>query len=396
MPSTVHGVPVLVSRDEGPALVGILPATIVIPEWLLDASPATQRLALLHEREHLRASDTGLLLFAMVCIVLAPWNLALWWQAHRLRVAVEVDCDGRVLRSGVTPRIYADLLLRLSERTLPMAIPRPALAEPKSLLSRRIAGMVPLRIRARLLRAVTYGAVATGLVVLACDAPGPEEPVEPPAPAEMDGVSPRFTGTVGMSYRVVGRPADQEPRLLAPQPPVIDFPEPLRRPGISGQVQVEYLVDVDGTVVPESIRILHSSRSTDHGGGTVLTVEDEGPISRPGQVGFDAPVRDFIARLRYEPTVVEGEPVAVRMVMDAVFDWPGEVEPPTPTRIQFRGDGSIDDPLFIVDGVIIGDKSLIDLDALDIESIEVIKGATAASLYGERAKNGIVQITTKK
>ena len=56
----------------------------------------------------------------------------------------------------------------------------------------------------------------------------------------------------------------------------------------------------------------------------------------------------------------------------------------------------MDDPLLIIDGVIIADRSVIDLEALDIESIEVIKGQTAASLYGERAKNGIVQITTKK
>jgi len=56
-------------------------------------------------------------------------------------------------------------------------------------------------------------------------------------------------------------------------------------------------------------------------------------------------------------------------------------------------------PLFVVDGVILAStfgRSSADLDALDIESIEIVKGAAAASLYGSRAANGVVQIRTKR
>jgi TonB-linked SusC/RagA family outer membrane protein len=66
-----------------------------------------------------------------------------------------------------------------------------------------------------------------------------------------------------------------------------------------------------------------------------------------------------------------------------------------------RGVTSIDasgrsqEPLYIVDGVILGDD-LIDMDALDIQSVEIVKGAAAASLYGSRAANGVVQIRTKR
>jgi len=52
-------------------------------------------------------------------------------------------------------------------------------------------------------------------------------------------------------------------------------------------------------------------------------------------------------------------------------------------------------PLIIVDGVIT-DNRLADIDALDVESIEVVKGAAAASLFGSRAQNGVIQITTKR
>jgi TonB-linked SusC/RagA family outer membrane protein len=52
-------------------------------------------------------------------------------------------------------------------------------------------------------------------------------------------------------------------------------------------------------------------------------------------------------------------------------------------------------PLLVVDGVILSASSA-DISTLDIESIEVIKGAAAASLYGSRAAAGVVQIRTAR
>lgn len=52
-------------------------------------------------------------------------------------------------------------------------------------------------------------------------------------------------------------------------------------------------------------------------------------------------------------------------------------------------------PLIIVDGVITK-NSIADLDAQDIENIEVLKGAAAASFYGSDAANGVINITTKR
>jgi TonB-linked SusC/RagA family outer membrane protein len=52
-------------------------------------------------------------------------------------------------------------------------------------------------------------------------------------------------------------------------------------------------------------------------------------------------------------------------------------------------------PLIVVDGVILGANS-VDIESLDIESIEVVKGAAAASLYGSRAAAGVIQIRTKR
>jgi TonB-dependent SusC/RagA subfamily outer membrane receptor len=53
----------------------------------------------------------------------------------------------------------------------------------------------------------------------------------------------------------------------------------------------------------------------------------------------------------------------------------------------------------VVDGVILGgagSPSTVDLDGLDIESIEVIRGAAASSMYGSRAASGVIAITTAR
>lgn len=79
----------------------------------------------------------------------------------------------------------------------------------------------------------------------------------------------------------------------------------------------------------------------------------------------------------------------------------GSGRPGSAPTILLRGPKSINaagrdqGPLYIVDGVILA-EGLVDIDAMDIESIEVIKGAAAASLYGSRAAAGVVQISTRR
>ena len=63
-----------------------------------------------------------------------------------------------------------------------------------------------------------------------------------------------------------------------------------------------------------------------------------------------------------------------------------------PTSINATGRGR--DPLYIVDGVIVN-GSLPDINPQDIQTVEVVKGAAGASLYGARAGNGVINITTK-
>jgi len=89
--------------------------------------------------------------------------------------------------------------------------------------------------------------------------------------------------------------------------------------------------------------------------------------------------------------------------------------PGASTNVKLRGVSSFtgnNEPLFVVDGVPVnnvsnngggtltgavdGGNAISDLNPEDIESINVLKGASAAALYGSRAANGVILITTKK
>jgi TonB-dependent starch-binding outer membrane protein SusC len=71
--------------------------------------------------------------------------------------------------------------------------------------------------------------------------------------------------------------------------------------------------------------------------------------------------------------------------------------PGTQPIVRIRGISSISfasDPLYVIDGFPTGDLATI--DTRDIESVDVLKDASASAIYGSRATNGVIIITTKK
>jgi TonB-linked SusC/RagA family outer membrane protein len=67
------------------------------------------------------------------------------------------------------------------------------------------------------------------------------------------------------------------------------------------------------------------------------------------------------------------------------------------TTIRIRGTGSVNagnDPLYVIDGFPTGDLNSINPN--DIESIEILKDASATAIYGSRGSNGVVLVTTKR
>jgi hypothetical protein len=171
----------------------------VLPRWALELPAAQRRLIVAHERQHAQARDPLLLAAAAAALVAVPWNAALWYVYGRLRHAVEVDCDARVL-SGWRPgrrdapahgwpdahaadgdavHAYGSLLLDVGERMIAGAAPVTGLAGPTSHLHRRLTLMTaraPRFAHIRLAAAVTASAACT---VLAAQTPAPAAGVRP-------------------------------------------------------------------------------------------------------------------------------------------------------------------------------------------------------------------------
>ncbi len=164
--ATVHGERVFVSDDTGPAVVGMVESFIVLPKWVFEYDDDVRRLMVEHEREHVRAHDPQLLLLAVIALIVMPWNLALWWVVSRLRLAIEVDCDARVLkRTQGDVRSYGHLLLEVGRRCATTLHPTPAFAESSSKLEHRLKVMTepPPQRRLRLAGALAF---AAGIIVL--------------------------------------------------------------------------------------------------------------------------------------------------------------------------------------------------------------------------------------
>ena len=174
---TAHmdGQEVLLSQAVGPAVIGTIRPRIVVPEWALALPPAQRALMLEHERQHIRSRDPLLLHVAALLTLAMPWNVVAWWITRRLRVAVELDCDARVLASGRDAREYGTLLLDVcSRRARRGPLLAPALFERSSSLTRRILAMHPARVRYPRARMALGTVVALAAMVVACEMPSPE------------------------------------------------------------------------------------------------------------------------------------------------------------------------------------------------------------------------------
>ena len=175
----VDGHGIWASRDVGPAVVGFLRGRIVVPEWVLEWEAGRRALVLAHEDEHLRARDPGLLLGALLLLAAFPWNPGLWWQWRRLRQAVELDCDLRVLARGLDPGSYSRVLVDVTEQGHSHRLAVAAKSRPGSFLERRIRTMLETRTRRWTFRAASTTLLSGVLVMAACRVDRPAQALAP-------------------------------------------------------------------------------------------------------------------------------------------------------------------------------------------------------------------------
>lgn len=383
-PGRVAGSPVMISEERGPAVVGFRRSVVVMPKWIPELEDRLLRLVFLHEREHQRAGDHRLFAVAVSALVLMPWNLFVWWQVSRLRLAIEFDCDRRVLRRGESPRDYADALITVGSRVSGSLLAAAAFAERKPAVERRLRRMTEPLASMRLLRTLGASGLAMVAVLFVLGCPGPESAMnapEPPAaavtpPSEaVEWTPPPMPGEDDLAR------GERPSFIVFDRAPVLQnieevsdalkqsYPTNLKDAGIGGRVEIWLYVDTSGTV--RNTELKTSSGNSD----------------------LDAAAADVVATMRFDPAMNRDQPTDVWISQWITFQLAEDADE-APVRSLSATDEEA--PLIVVDGVIQSEgTSMEDLQALDIDHVEIVKGSAAVELYGERAGNGVIEITTK-
>jgi hypothetical protein len=342
------GTPVRVAPRLGPAVLGLRAPEVVVPRWVLEAPPEEQRLVVLHEREHIRARDPLLLAAGCLAAALVPWNPAAWWMLSRLRTAVELDCDARVLRRGVRPFAYGTLLIDMAGRGPGLTLGAPAMAGSPSSLERRLRAMNVRIPRFAPARAGLLGVLAAGALVGACSADLPtsaEVERMDVAAVEKQATHLRVFGEEGMTYVVDGKPASAEEARAIPADRIV-------------QIEVKKQPDGTGTVA-------------------ITTGESNGRT----RLRISGVNRD----------VLPGDSGRSRVMVMEMKDGSGE-------RMRVMAPGAGFDGLVVIDGQIVSESAFRALSPDRIEKIEVVKGPRAAEMYpgNAAATKGVIRITTKR
>ena len=357
----VQGTRVRVAPDVGPAVVGLARPEILVPAWLIERSADEQRLVLAHEREHVAARDPLLLAAACIAAVIVPWHPAVWWMLSRLRLAVEVDCDGRVLRQGVAARSYGTLLIDLAGRCSGLRIGAPALADESSHLRQRLIAMTQRTSRftaARITAAAAFSAVA---LLAACEAKLPTQ-------TEVNDMTAASATSSAQKLRLMS----------------------------SDTADAQYKVDgilvsgAEANAIPAnriaSIEVIKGSSAPNGKALVSITTRQPGDTARGTRVmkrielGTGTPVDSALYK-QMEATLP-----AVRARGTA-----GDAPDNLPRKHLQNFDGII-----LIDGVRSTEAAMQAIAPNDIVSVEGVKGPTAATLYdAPEAKNGVIRITTK-
>jgi beta-lactamase regulating signal transducer with metallopeptidase domain len=168
----VDGISVVVTDSIGPATVGFWRSHVLVPQWVFALPQSQRQYVLRHEEEHRSAHDARILFAASLLTIVVPWNLALWWQLRRLYLAVEIDCDNRVVNRLGDANAYGELLLKVAQAATRGPRLQPALLGGMGSLERRLTALLepaPLRHLQRIL----LPALALGLLFLVLLVPHP-------------------------------------------------------------------------------------------------------------------------------------------------------------------------------------------------------------------------------
>jgi TonB family protein len=150
------------------------------------------------------------------------------------------------------------------------------------------------------------------------------------------------------------------------------YPEEAHKADIQGRVIVTFVIEKDGSVTEAKVvRSVHP------------LLDEEA-------------VRVVSAMPNWQPGKQDGKPVRVKYTIPIMFSLPKTTTPSPTVDIKSAELQALANPLVIMDGTVIDHEKLKTIDPQTIERMEVLKDQPAIEKYGEKAKNGVIIITTKK
>lgn len=247
---TIHGREVLLTESVGPAVAGVGRPFVLMPRWALALDAASQELLLAHEFEHVERGDTRVLLAGAIAVALMPWNPVVWWIGRRLRLAVERDCDARVLAAHPNVRRYADLLLTAASRHgVSTRLLAAHFGEYHSDLEARIHTMTDRKLKWG--PTVSAALVAVVLIAASCEAPRPE----PLAPGASEKSPPAVVSATDILLEhQVEKPVTAASGFVTPR-----YPGILRQAGVEGEVLVSFVVDEKGSADASTFKVIRAT-----------------------------------------------------------------------------------------------------------------------------------------
>ena len=336
----LHGHPVRVAPDLGPVVLGVFRPEIVVPRWVLQCTGDEQRVMIAHEASHIDARDPALLGLMCAVVALMPWNPALWIMLSRLRLAIELDCDARVLRGGVSTHSYGSLLVDVAERALPQPLAMTGLADGSSQLHRRIVAMHPRSLRHPLLRAMGVTLVGLAGLLAACEA-------RMPTAAEIEHMDASSAQRVAHDVWIM--PDSAKDRWT-----------------------------VDGVASTEA-----AAKAIPRDSIVTVSVNHLDPL---GSTHFSVVTKRGVALAESN-----GEPPRHADVRRSGITANGKIDPVGALQTA----AETEQPLLLIDGVRSKLSALEALDRTRINHVNILKGPAAIEQYGPDAKRGVIVVVTK-
>ncbi|GHT32750.1 SusC/RagA family TonB-linked outer membrane protein [Bacteroidia bacterium] len=138
---------------------------------------------------------------------------------------------------------------------------------------------------------------------------------------------------------------------------------------------------------------------------SVILHEDSQALDEVVVVGYGTQRRESLTgslqTLKNDKLVTSSNPTVENLLSGkapGVYVAPGSGQPGSRGNIIIRGRSSINgnvDPLWVVDGVIVGSASSYSLNPSDIETMTILKDAASTAIYGSQGANGVIVVTTK-